>query len=76
VKYHTPDSDWTWYVTEFDGNDYMFGLVSGYEIELGYFSLSELESVRGGLGLPIERDLYYEPKTLQEIQAYERKIKG
>lgn len=36
-----------------------FGLVSGHEMELGYFALSELERVRGKLGLPIERDTYW-----------------
>lgn len=39
----------------------------GHEIELGHFSLSELEEAKGALGLPIERDLYYEPKTLGEL---------
>ena len=68
AKYFTPDSNWTWYVTEFDGDDTMFGLVDGFEKEFGYFSLSELESVRGPLGLPIERDLYWEPKKLSEIE--------
>lgn len=69
VKYFTPDSHWTWYATEFDGVDTFFGLVSGLDIELGYFSLSELEGGRGGLGLPIERDLYFEPKPLNNIDA-------
>ena len=76
VKYFIPDAGWTWYATEFDGEDLFFGLVSGYEVELGYFSLTELESVRGGLGLPMERDLYYQPKSLKEIQEYERRMKG
>ena len=48
--------------------DYQFfGLVDGHERELGYFVLSELEEVRGPMGLPIERDLYWQPKTLAEI---------
>ena len=67
VKFFTPDSNWTWYASEFDGEDLFFGLVSGFEVELGYFLLSELQSVKGSLGLPIERDLYYEPKTLKEL---------
>ena len=67
VKFFTPDSNWSWYASEFDGDDLFFGLVSGFEVELGYFSLSELQSVKGSLGLPIERDLYYEPKTLKEL---------
>lgn len=69
VKFFTPDSNWTWWPTEFDGDDLLFGLVSGFEVELGYFRLSELESVRGPLNLPIERDLYYSPKSLAELKA-------
>ena len=67
VKFFTPDANWTWYATEFDGEDTFFGLVDGHCKELGYFSLSELQSVKGALGLPIERDLYWQPKTLDQI---------
>ena len=73
VKFFTPDSNWTWYASEFDGEDLFFGLVSGFEVELGYFLLSELQSVKGSLGLPIERDLYYEPKTLKELMKKHEK---
>ncbi len=68
AKFFTPDAQWTWYVMEFDGEDLFFGLVVGLETELGYFSLSELESVRGPLGLPIERDLYFTPKLLSAVR--------
>jgi len=67
VKYFTPDSSYTFFGVEFDGKDTFFGLVDGHCKELGYFSLSELESIRGPMGLPIERDLYWQPKTLKEI---------
>ena len=67
LKMFTPDSKFTFFATEFDGEDTFFGLVEGHEKELGYFSLAELKSVRGGLGLPIERDMYWQPKTLEEI---------
>ena len=67
VKFFTPDSDWTFYGVEFDGEDRFFGLVDGHFKELGYFSLSELESVNGPMGLPIERDLHWKPKTFEEI---------
>ena len=67
VKYFTPDANWTWYGTEFDPAERMFfGLVIGLEAELGYFSLDELEGARGPLGLPIERDLHFEPSPLRE----------
>ena len=67
LKLFTPDSGWTWYITEYDGKDMLFGLVDGQDKELGYVSLSELESVRGPMGLPIERDIHWQPKTLEEI---------
>ena len=72
VKFFTPDSNWTWYASEFDGEDVFFGLVIGHAVELGYFSLSELESVRGPLNLPIERDLHFEPKSLEELREHYR----
>jgi hypothetical protein len=76
VKFFTPDSNWTWYVTEFDGRDIFFGLVCGIEAELGYFSLSELTEVRGSQGLPVERDLYFVPATLREIRERHRQERG
>ena len=69
AKYFTPDSNWTWYATEFDGKDTFFGLVDGFEKELGYFSLAELESVKGPFGLGIERDLWFEPTPLSELKG-------
>jgi hypothetical protein len=68
VKFFTPDSSWTWYASEFDG-EMFYGLVVGFEPELGYFSLSELETVRGKLGLPVERDAWFEPTPLRELMA-------
>jgi exonuclease III len=76
VKFFTPDSGFTWWITEGspikdeNGNEvdfHFFGLVEGQDKELGYVSLSELENVHGPMGLPIERDLYWQPKTLEEI---------
>jgi len=67
VKFFTPDSSWTWYASEFDGEDIFFGLVSGFEVELGYFSLKELKEAKGPMGLLLERDLHFEPKSLKEL---------
>lgn len=58
VKFFHPFSDWTWYATEFDGKDTFFGLVCGFEKELGYFSLAEIEGVKVH-GLGMERDRYF-----------------
>jgi hypothetical protein len=49
-----------------------FGLVNGFELELGYFALSELQSVGGGLQLPIERDRHFRPTSLKELQEQHR----
>jgi len=68
VKFFTPDSNWTWYAVEFDGVDTFFGLVDGFEKELGYFSLKELQSIGGAMGLPVERDLYFTPTLLSELK--------
>jgi len=76
VKFFTPDAQWTWYASEFDGDDIFFGLVNGMELEFGYFSLKELQSVKGSMGLPIERDLYFEPKSLRELRDQHRKDRG
>ena len=64
VKFFTPDSSWTWYASEFDGDDLFFGLAVGLEPELGYFRLSELQTVHGKLGLSVERDRYFTPTPL------------
>jgi hypothetical protein len=63
VKLFTPDANATWLLTELDPEDPDIGcglchLGLGCP-ELSYVSISELESVRGPLGLPVERDLYF-----------------
>tara|TARA_R100001510_G_C7632218_1_gene190896 strand:- start:105 stop:392 length:288 start_codon:yes stop_codon:yes gene_type:complete len=68
VKFFTPDGNWTWYATEYDGEDTFFGLVDGHEKELGNFSLSELQSIRGLMNLPVERDICFKPTPLSELR--------
>jgi len=72
VKLFTPDANCTWLLTELEPEepDIAFGLCDlgmGYP-ELGSVSLSELESVRGSLGLPIERDLSF--RATKTLSAY------
>ena len=69
VKLFTPDSNWTWYVIEWDGDDKCFGFVVGHAAELGYFLLSDISCARGALGLPAERDLYFSPCPLSAVRA-------
>ena len=72
LKFFTPDSSWTWLVTEgqSDGDDFrFFGYVIGLESEWGYFLLSQLATLRGPLGLPVERDLHFSPRPFNEVDA-------
>ena len=66
VKLFDPCGAATWLISaiEPDDPDILFGLCDlglGFP-ELGSVRLSELESVRGRLGIGIERDLYFEGK--------------
>ena len=73
AKWFTPDSNWSWYATEYDPAERMFfGLVVGMETELGYFSLDELKSSTGPLGLHIERDISWTPRTIAEVRNLHR----
>ena len=69
VKFFDPTGSWTWYATEFDGDDTFFGLVDGHVKELGYFSLAELASFKGRWGLKIERDRHFSPTPLSKLRG-------
>lgn len=72
VKLFTPDVGCTWLLTELDpeDTDIAFGLCDlGMGCpELGAVRISELESVRGPLGLGIERDIHF--TATKTISAY------
>ena len=61
---------WTWYITELSiDNNICFGyVISPFESELGYFSLNEIKSIKGSLGLGVERDLSFKPTKLSIIK--------
>ncbi|MRN65414.1 DUF2958 domain-containing protein [Brucella sp. 10RB9213] len=73
IKLFTPDAGSTWLITEADpaDPDRLFGLCNlGLgEPELGYVSLSDIQSVRGKLGLPIERDLHFNAEYRVSLYA-------
>lgn len=75
-KFFDPTGSWTWYVTEAEKRgeeDFLFfGFVRGIENELGYFTLSELRSVKGRMGLGIEMDIHFGKHMLSE--AMEKQI--
>ena len=68
VKFFNPTGIGTWYVYSYDPETGIgYGLCDlGYP-ELGAVSIPELESVRGPLGLGIERDMHYSPRPLREV---------
>ena len=50
-----------------------YDLVEGFEVELGYFDLTELaEATVFGSVSAVERDLYWSPSTLGEIRNQSR----
>jgi len=79
VKLFTPDGGATWLLTEIDPDepDIAFGLCDlgmGFP-ELGNVSLTELAEVRGQLGLPIERDKWFEADKTLSAYAEEARRK-
>jgi len=80
VKLFTPDAGATWLLTEIDpdDHDHAFGLCDlglGYP-ELGWVSLAEIATVRGRLGLPIERDLHFAAQKRLSAYAREARLAG
>ena len=62
AKFFDPVGSWTWYLMNIDEDlDYCWGIVNGFEVEIGSFSLNELESIKLPFGLGIERDYYFKP---------------
>ena len=70
AKLFSAYSGWRWYVTEWDPETGLcFGLVEGFEVEVGYFDLTELaEATVFGCVPAVERDLYWQPMTIGEIR--------
>lgn len=78
IKLFTPWTGWTWLITEYDPADKLaFGFAYNAQdpdgAELGYISIAELESIRGPLGLRIERDIHWTPMPLSQAKAQECK---
>ena len=71
VKLFLPNSNWTWYIIEINkqDNNTCFGFVDGLEQELGYFSLSELESISDSYGLKAELDSSFKATRLSKIKG-------
>ena len=71
LKLFDPTGAGTWYLSELDPEtNIAFGLCDlGVGCaELGFVSLNELSTLKVKMGLGIERDLYFTPKTFNELQ--------
>ena len=70
AKLFSPYTGWRWFITEWNPETgTCFGLVEGFEMEIGYFDLTELaEATVLGSVPAVERDLYWQPKTIGEIR--------
>lgn len=69
AKFFNPSGGATWYATEYEpALNVGFGYVTGLGTdEWGYFSVSELESIKcPPFGLPIERDIHCGEKKISE----------
>jgi len=80
VKLFTPDAGATWLLTEIDPEepDRAFGLcdLGLGSPELGYVSLSELASVRGRFGLPVEIDRHFLARRTLSEYADDARVLG
>ncbi|MBT4089587.1 MAG: DUF2958 domain-containing protein [Bacteroidetes bacterium] len=70
AKLFDPCGSASWFLTEYDPVEKIaFSWVQGLqEDEFGYISLTEIESVKGPLGIGIEQDLYFKQKRLSEVK--------
>jgi len=68
VKLFHPLSSWKFFATEYDPKERIFFGWNPMDGELGYASLSELESTKVR-GLGIERDTGFGPKPLSWVKA-------
>lgn len=67
IKLFDPTGSWTGFISGYDPETRIAtGRVHGLEDEYGDFGMEELVEFRGRFGLPIERDLYWEPRPLKD----------
>lgn len=73
VRFICPWNEWEFYGVEYDPREKLFfGYIRGDFDKWGYFSLEELKEMEGPFGLKIERDLYFEPITFNQLMSDRR----
>jgi len=71
LKVFNPSGSQSWYLSELDDNNVAFGIchLGNDTPEYGYVSLTELQELKGGYGLGMERDMYFDTTSLPEIMT-------
>ena len=64
AKYFDAMGNWKWFLMNMEDENYCWGIVKGFEVEMGSFSLTELKEV---LGRRLERDMYFEPMKASDV---------
>ena len=68
AKYFNPTGNGTWYLMNMDKDeDYCWGIVDMFAVEMGSFSMRELQGIKLPLNMGIERDKYFEPIKASEL---------
>ena len=68
AKYFDPMGNWKWFLMNMHKDeDYCWGIVEGNEVEMGSFSMRELEGIKRPFGLGIERDLHFKPTRAKDV---------
>ena len=69
AKFFDAMGSWTWYLMNLDpeNNDYAWGIVDGFAVEMGSWLMSELQDVKLQFGLGIERDTSFKPVPASEV---------
>ena len=68
AKFFNPAGRGTWYLMNLaDDKDYAWGIVDLFAVEMGSFSMKELQSIELPLNMGIERDKYFEHIKADEL---------
>jgi hypothetical protein len=71
AKFFDPYGKWTWYLMNMDpeDEDYCWGIVDGEAVEIGSFSMKELQEIKAPWGnMPrIERDKWWKPRKAIDV---------
>jgi len=69
AKFFDAMGDWKWFLMNMHKDeDYCWGIVDGFAVEMGSWLMSELKKVKfKPFNLPVERDLYFKPIKSKDV---------